>query len=411
MLQRSWKVMATNLDCFCSAAVKSGKFRKLGATLSTSPCARDTNSSKAVYLSFFGFLGISSALFYWSKKKKWWPSLNLPVSKAVSESDDVPRSKKFNFLAEAVEKAIPAVVYIENQQMVQTLYDRKPKRVPVSNGSGFIVDDRGYVLTNAHVIANASHISVRLHSGETIPATIIDVDQVADLALIKLEARYKQKFPALKFGKSTELRPGEWVVALGSPLALKNTITSGIVSTVGRTSKELGLNRGGDMEYIQTDAPITVGNSGGPLVNLDGEVVGINTMTASPGISFAIPSQIAEDFISAAHKTSAKEKPKKYGIGVSMMSLSPRILDSLRHRLYGIPADVQKGVFLARVWPGSPANEAGLQMNDIIVKIDKTPIISSSQVYDIIQKGKPLSIEVIRGQQRLKIIVTPEPII
>lgn len=163
----------------------------------------------------------------------------------------------------------------------------------------------------------------------TLSATVIDIDQVADLALIKLEGEHRQKFPALKFGKSNELRPGEWVIALGSPLSLKNTITSGIVSTVGRTSKELGLNRGADMKYIQTDAPITVGNSGGPLVNLDGEVVGINTMTASPGISFAVPGQVAEEFINNAHKITSKEKPKKYGIGISMMSLNPRILDSL----------------------------------------------------------------------------------
>ena len=413
MFQRSRRLLATvSLNCFSRVASRSEKVRKLGATLSTAPGTRDTKFTNTLYLSIFGFLGLSSALFYWSKKKKICPSvINLPVAEALSGDDDIPRSKRFNFLAEAVEKAIPAVVHIENQQVVQTLYDRKPKRIPVSNGSGFIVDERGFILTNAHVIANASYISVRLHSGETFPATIIDIDQVADLALIKLEASYKQKFPALKFGKSTELRPGEWVIALGSPLALKNTITSGIVSTVGRTSKELGLNRGVDMEYIQTDAPITVGNSGGPLVNLDGEVVGINTMTASPGISFAVPSQVAEDFISAAHNVSPKEKVRKYGIGVSMMSLSPRIMDSIRYRVHDIPIDVQRGVFLARVWPGSPANEAGLQTNDIIVKIDRTPVSSSSQVYDMVQKGKPISIEIIRGFQKLKIVVTPEPII
>ena len=403
-------IAVVSLDCFSRVTLKSEKFPKLGVTLSTSRNARDTKPTYALCLSVLGFLGVSSALFYWNKKKKGYSSV-LPIVQAKSEGDDIPRSKRFNFLAEAVEKAIPAVVHIENQQEVQTFYDRKPKRMPVSNGSGFIVDDRGFILTNAHVIANASYISVRLHSGETFPATVVDVDQVADLALIKLEASYKQKFPALKFGKSTQLRPGEWVIALGSPLALKNTITSGIVSTVGRTSKELGLNRGADMEYIQTDAPITVGNSGGPLVNLDGEVVGINTMTASPGISFAVPSQVAEDFISTAHKASPKEKPRKYGIGVSMMSLSPRIMDSIRYRVRDIPAHVQNGVFLARVWPNSPANKAGLQANDIIVKINKTHITSSSQIYDMVQKGKSLTIEVIRGHQKLNIVVTPEPII
>ena len=280
-------------------------------------------------------------------------------------------------------------------------------------GSGFIVDEGGYILTNAHVIANALYISVRLHSEEIFSATVIDVNEAADLALLKLAARYKQKFPTLKFGKSSELQPGEWVVALGSPLSLKNTITSGIISTVGRTSKELasmGIIRDEwDMEYIQTDALINKGNSGGPLVNLDGEVVGINTLMVEPGISFAVPSQRAEKFVSTALKTSYKEKPKKYGIGIFIRSLNPQILDSIRH-LHDIPADIQNGVFIVSVWPGSLASEAGLQINDIIVKVDKMPITSTDQIYDMIQKGKPLSIEAIRGQQKLKIIVIPEPI-
>ena len=415
MFQRGRRLIGVvNADYFSRVVLTSENSRKLGVTLLTSSNARDTNSSN-VYLRLFGILGITSTLLYYSRKEKIWSTIHLPVVEATSEDNDTPRSKRFNFLAEAVEKAIPAVVYIENQQMVRAFHERKPRRIPVGNGSGFIVDERGYILTNAHVIANASYISVRLHSEQTFPATVIDVDQVADLALLKLEAKYEQKFPTLKFGKSSELQPGEWVVALGSPLSLKNTITSGIISTVGRTSKELAsicVKRDGwDMEYIQTDAPITEGNSGGPLVNLDGEVVGINTLTAFPGIGFAVPSQIAEKFVSTALKTSYKEKSKKYGIGMFISSLNPQILDSIRHSLHDLPADIQKGVLIVDVWPGSAASEAGLQMNDIIVKVDKTPITSTGQIYDMIQKGKPLSIKVIRGQLKLKMIVTPELII
>ena len=405
MLQRSRRLIAAsvNLDYFSSVALKSNESRKLGVTavtrLSMSP--NDAKSSKAC-LSLFAILGITAAtLFYYNRKKML----------------DISRTKSgFNFLAEAAKKAIPGVVYVESTQMREGIYEGNLKTLEINkvNGSGFIVDERGYILTNAHVIANTSGVTVQ-HTEETFSATVIGVNEVADLALLELEARCKQKFPALKFGKSSELQPGEWVVALGSPLSLKNTITSGIISTVGRTSKELAsicVKRDGwDMEYIQTDAPITEGNSGGPLVNLNGEVVGINTMTAFPGISFAVPSQVAEEFVNKVLKTSHKEKPKEYRIGIFIMSLSPQVLDFIWHSLLDLPADIQKGVFIITVWPGSPASEAGLQMNDIIVKVDKTPITSTGQIYDMVQKGKPLSIEVIRGQQKLKIIVTPEPII
>ena len=396
---------------------------KLGSPLRTLSIAasgsRDSSSSRALYFSL-GLVG-TSAILYLMKKKPWQkpelPSLQTNYYTTVLAEDSnldgdtgTSRSKRFNFIAEAVEKAIPAVVYVENHRWVQAPFGKK-KSIPVSNGSGFIVDSSGYLLTNAHVIANASHVTVRLHSGETLGASVLDVDQVADLALLKLDAKHSQKFPALKFGRSSQLRPGEWVIALGSPLSLKNTTTCGIVSSLGRKGEELGLHKGYDMEYIQTDAAITVGNSGGPLVNLDGEVVGINTMTASPGISFAVPSSIAEEFIKTAQKTAPKEKPKKYGIGVSMMSLTPRILDSLRLKLHGVPDDVQTGVYLVRVWNGSPAYLAGLQVNDIIVKIDDTSVTSTQQVYNIVQKGKPLRIKVIRGGQTHTINVKPEPII
>ena len=395
MLQRSRILIgAVVLDCYSSVvALRTEKLRKLGAALSTSPISRDAKSAnRAVNWTLFGFLGASSVLFYWSIKRT------------------VPRSKRFNFLAEVVEKVLASVVYIEIHQAEQAVDDRKSKRIPVSSGSGFIVDERGLILTNAHVVTKAPYISVQLHSGDTFSATVIDVNETADLALMKLEldARHEKLLSALKFGKSNKLRPGEWVIALGSPFSLKNTITSGIVSTVGRTSKELGLNRGADMEYIQTDAPITDGNSGGPLVNLDGEVIGINTIAAHPGISFAVPSQVAEEFISSAQRISLEEKPKRYMLGVLSISPAIAILDPLLH---DIPTDALNGVLLLRVWPGSPASDAGLQVDDIIVKIDKTPITSSSQVYDMVQKGKPLSIEVVRGQQKLRINITPEPII
>ena len=322
-------------------------------------------------------------------------------------------SKRYNFLAEAVEIAAPSIVFIERHQPVTTLFG---ETMAVSSGSGFIVDDGTYVLTNAHVVGNAKTVRVELKSGRKLKGQVTDIDQVADLALIKVNLPSNEKLPALKFGSSSELRPGEWVVALGSPLSLSNTITAGIVSSVHRPSKELGLHRHKpDMEYVQTDAPITIGNSGGPLVNLDGEVIGVNTMTAGPGISFAIPSDFAKKFVENAAKSVRKKRltlwgaQSRYGIGVSLLSITPGFLRHIRHQI-PIPAEVTHGVFLAEVWPNGAASEAGLKRGDVIVRIDGKEIHTNSDVIEKVQTGKRLVMEVIRGSRWLTITVQPEPL-
>lgn len=321
-------------------------------------------------------------------------------------------SKRYNFLAEAVEIAAPSVVFIERQQQVTTIFG---ETMAVSSGSGFVVDDGTYVLTNAHVVGNAKTVLVELKSGRKLKGQVTDMDQVADLALIKINLPSNEKLPALKFGSSSELRPGEWVVALGSPLSLSNTITAGIVSSVHRPSKELGLqHHKPDMEYVQTDAPITIGNSGGPLVNLDGEVIGVNTMTAGPGISFAIPSDFAKKFVENAAK-SVRKKPtlwgaqSRYGIGVSLLSITPRFLWQIRHQI-PIPPEVTHGVFLAQVWPNGAASEAGLKKGDVIVRIDGKEIRSNSDVIEKVQTGKRLVMEIVRGSRWMTITVQPEPL-
>ncbi|XP_027455731.2 serine protease HTRA3 isoform X2 [Zalophus californianus] len=175
---------------------------------------------------------------------------------------------KFNFIADVVEKIAPAVVHIE-------LFLRHPlfgRNVPLSSGSGFIMSEAGLIITNAHVVSSTNTVSgrqqlkVQLQNGDSHEATIKDIDKKSDIATIKIHP--KKKLPALLLGRSADLRPGEFVVAIGSPFALQNTVTTGIVSTAQRDGKELGL-RDSDMDYIQTDAIINYGNSGGPLVNLD----------------------------------------------------------------------------------------------------------------------------------------------
>nr|XP_044623829.1 serine protease HTRA3 isoform X2 [Equus asinus] len=214
---------------------------------------------------------------------------------------------KFNFIADVVEKIAPAVVHIE-------LFLRHPlfgRNVPLSSGSGFIMSEAGLIVTNAHVVSSTNSVSgrqqlkVQLQNGDTYEATIQDIDKKSDIATIKIHP--KKKLPALLLGHSGDLRPGEFVVAIGSPFALQNTVTTGIVSTAQRDGKELGL-RDSDMDYIQTDATINYGNSGGPLVNLDGEVIGINTLKVAAGISFAIPSDRITRFLTEFQDKHIKDK-------------------------------------------------------------------------------------------------------
>ncbi|XP_040041378.2 serine protease HTRA3a isoform X1 [Gasterosteus aculeatus] len=203
---------------------------------------------------------------------------------------------KFNFIADVVERIAPAVVHIE-LFLRHPLFDRHMR---LSSGSGFIVTHSGLIVTNAHVVTTAAAVTgrlqlrVQLRDGDAYEASVRDLDRKADIATIKVDPQ--KKLPVLPLGRSADLRPGEFVVAIGSPFALQNTVTTGIVSTTQRDGKELGI-KDSDMDYIQTDAIINYGNSGGPLVNLDGEVIGINTLKVTAGISFAIPSDRIRRFL------------------------------------------------------------------------------------------------------------------
>ncbi|XP_025778050.1 serine protease HTRA4 [Puma concolor] len=309
---------------------------------------------------------------------------------------------KYNFIAAVVEKVAPSVVHLQ-------LFRRSPlssKDIPASSGSGFIVSEDGLIVTNAHVLTNQQRIQVELQSGVQYEATVKDIDHKLDLALIKIEPN--TDLPVLLLGRSSDLWAGEFVVALGSPFSLQNTVTAGIVSTTQRGGKELGL-KDSNMDYIQTDAIINHGNSGGPLVNLDGDVIGINTLKVTAGISFAIPSDRIRQFLAEFHERQLKGKAlsqKKY-LGLRMLPLTMNLLHEMKRQDPDFP-DVSSGVFVYEVIQGTAAESSGLRDHDVIVSINGQPVTTTTDVTQAVKDSDSLSMMVRRGSQTLILTVTPE---
>ncbi|XP_056091080.1 serine protease HTRA1A [Rhinichthys klamathensis goyatoka] len=308
---------------------------------------------------------------------------------------------KYNFIADVVEKIAPAVVHIELYRKM--VYSKR--EMAVASGSGFVVSDDGLIVTNAHVVANKNRVKVELKNGASYDAKIKDVDEKADIALIKIDP--PSKLPVLLLGRSADLRPGEFVVAIGSPFSLQNTVTTGIVSTTQRGGKELGL-RNSDMDYIQTDAIINYGNSGGPLVNLDGEVIGINTLKVTAGISFAIPSDKIRQFLAESYDRLARGRgaTKKRYIGVRMMTLTPALSKELKGRLRDFP-DITSGAYVIEVISKTPAAAGGLKEHDVIISINGQRISTATDVSAAIKKDTSLRVVVRRGNEDVILTIIP----
>ncbi|XP_048744225.1 serine protease HTRA2, mitochondrial-like isoform X5 [Ostrea edulis] len=276
-----------------------------------------------------------------------------------------------------------------------------------SSGSGFIVRPDGLILTNAHVVAGASRVQVYLSNGQKVQGTVQAVDQVCDLATVKVNERNLQ---TLTLGKSSEVRPGEWVVALGSPFNLQKTVTAGIVSNAGRETMG-NLTKSPPM--IQHDAVINVGNSGGPLINLDGEAIGINTMTLTSGISFALPADLAADFLNRAKRVEGKFSPpssKKRYMGLSVMTLTPDLQMDLRRRVSNFPSKVEQGILIVAVVSHSPAHYAGLSPGDVITHINGQSVTSTSQYFKAIEREEKLTLKIARENGTFTVTVTPEEV-
>ena len=235
---------------------------------------------------------------------------------------------------------------------------------------------------------------------------------VADLAVVQIDSN-QRKLPYLTLGDSDKIRAGEHCIAVGSPLALSNTVTAGIVSNIGRTSSELGLF-GRNINYIQTDCMITSGNSGGPLVNLDGQVIGINSMKAMTGISFSLPINYAKLFLADIEKKKLQQKTPKVNrrqtryLGVRMFSLTPEIIEEMRFRVPMFIA-ISTGVYIAGVVLNSTAQRAGLQTGDIIIQVNGHDIETTADLVKHVQEDETLNLKVVRNNGIIfNILVTPE---
>jgi serine protease Do len=269
------------------------------------------------------------------------------------------------------------------------------ERESQSLGSGFVISPDGYILTNRHVVADADAIQVRFSDRRTYDAEVIGSDKASDVALIKIDA---EGLPTVKLGKSSDLKVGEWVLAIGSPFGFDHTVTSGIISAIGRS-----LPSENYVPFIQTDAAINPGNSGGPLFNLDGEVIGINSQIYSRtggfmGLSFAIPIELATNVADQLRTTG---KVSRGYLGVLIQDVDRDLAES-----FGMPQPY--GALVSRVMDDSPASEAGLRVGDVILSFEGKRLLNSSQLPPMVGTSRvdqPATVTVLRGGKEMELSV------
>ena len=325
-----------------------------------------------------------------------------------------------NFVTQVVQEVGPAVVRINASRTIET---RLPpmfedpflerffgnqippipeRQIQQGTGSGFIISTDGKILTNAHVVDGASEVTVNLKDGRSFDGLVLGTDTLTDLAVIQIEA---DNLPIVKLGDSDRLAIGEWAIAIGNPLGLDNTVTTGIISATGRNSSQIGVTDK-RIDFIQTDAAINPGNSGGPLLNAKGEVIGINTaiIENAQGLGFAIPINQAE---AIAAQLIAEGKVEHPYLGIQMVSLTPEVKQQLAKN-EGWKVEADEGVLIVKVMPNSPAAQAGLRSGDVIQNINGKPMNDASTVQKAVGQipvGEDLSVQLRRNQETIKLSI------
>jgi S1-C subfamily serine protease len=344
---------------------------------------------------------------------------NNPMPPAIAATPVVSASVNSNFITAVVDKVGPAVVRINTSRTarvsrmpegLQRFFGEAPegdeREVQQGTGSGFIIDAKGLVITNAHVVKGADKVSVTLKDNRVLEGKVMGIDTVTDVAVVKIKG---DNLPTVKLGNSEQIKPGEWAIAIGNPLGLDNTVTAGIISATGRSSSQVGDPQK-RVNYIQTDAAINPGNSGGPLLNANGQVIGMNTaiLRNAQGLGFAIPINQVQRI---ANQLVAKGKVVHPFLGVQMVTLTEQLRKQIAEDPNAnISIDVDQGVLVARVVKNSPAAQAGIKAGDIIVSINNQQVITANDVQnavEISQVGTDLPLQLRRNQKNVEVRVRP----
>jgi S1-C subfamily serine protease len=339
-------------------------------------------------------------------------------------SNSVPVAST-SFVGVAVARTGPAVVRIDTERTItrrvdpffddpffrQFFGDRFPSEIPRERqvrgqGSGFITDKSGIILTNAHVVSGADRVTVTLKDGREFEGKVTGTDDVTDLAVVKIEPKGAD-LPIAPLGDSSQVQVGDWAIAVGNPVGLNNTVTLGIISTLERSSAQVGIPDK-RIDFLQTDAAINPGNSGGPLLNERGEVIGINTAIRADatGIGFAIPINKAKTLKETL--AAGKRVPHPY-VGIQMITLTPELAKENNrdpNSLFVIPEI--EGVLVMGVMPNTPAEKGGIRRGDVIVAVNGEKVINAGQLQSIVEKSgidRNLQFQIQRGDRSIQLTV------